>query len=339
MMLEHLLKKATCLLMLSTTGLFAQRNDAHFSLNENWHYQPSVALVSKDANDLGQSISSEGYTTKLPNTVLNALLESGVIEDPFYRTNESRLQWLEKKDWIFEKTFDASTEMLTAKHTDLILRGLDTYAEVYLNDALLFNADNMFRTWKADVRTYLKPKGNLLKMAGILDSGVFPGMQGGPLEHVIAAKAIAFGESLQPEFKEYGHQVIKNAQAMAKAFVAKGYNIISGGTDNHLMLIDLRNKNVTGKQAQETLEAADITLNKNAIPFDTQSPMITSGIRVGTPAVTTRGFDEADCVQVVEWIDAVLSDIENTATVARVQSEVNEFMLRFPLYEQAAVFQ
>ena len=164
MMLEHLLKKATCLLMLSTTGLFAQRNDAHFSLNENWHYQPSVALVSKDANDLGQSISSEGYTTKLPNTVLNALLESGVIEDPFYRTNESRLQWLEKKDWIFEKTFDASTEMLTAKHTELILRGLDTYAEVYLNDALLFNADNMFRTWKADVRTYLKPKGNLLKI-------------------------------------------------------------------------------------------------------------------------------------------------------------------------------
>ncbi len=164
-MFEHLLKKATLLLMFSsTTGLFAQKNDAYFSLNEGWHFQPSVALVSKDANDLGQTISSEGYSTNLPNTVLNSLLEKGIIEDPFYRTNESRLQWLEKKDWIFEKSFDATTEMLLAKHSELILRGLDTYAEVYLNDALLFNADNMFRTWKADIRTYLKPKGNNLKI-------------------------------------------------------------------------------------------------------------------------------------------------------------------------------
>ncbi len=163
-MLEHLLKKALSLLMFSTTGLFAQQNDAHFPLNEGWHFQPAVALVSKDATDLGQSISSEGYTMKLPNTVLNSLLENGVIEDPFYRTNESRLQWLEKKDWIFEKTFDASTEMLAAKHTELLLRGLDTYAEVYLNDALLFNANNMFRTWSADVRSYLKPKDNRLKI-------------------------------------------------------------------------------------------------------------------------------------------------------------------------------
>jgi glycine hydroxymethyltransferase len=180
-------------------------------------------------------------------------------------------------------------------------------------------------------------KGNLLKMAGILDSGVFPGMQGGPLEHVIAAKAIAFGESLQPEFKVYGKQVIKNAQAMAKAFMAKGYNIISGGTENHLMLIDLRNKNVTGKQIQETLELADITLNKNAVPFDTQSPMITSGIRVGTPAITTRGFNEADCVQVVEWIDAIIENINDTSVPSIIKGEVNEFMSRFPLYEDAAV--
>jgi glycine hydroxymethyltransferase len=180
-------------------------------------------------------------------------------------------------------------------------------------------------------------KGNLLKMAGILDSGVFPGMQGGPLEHVIAAKAIAFGESLQPEFKTYGHQVIKNAQAMAKAFMAKGYNIISGGTENHLMLIDLRNKNVTGKQIQETLELADITLNKNAVPFDTQSPMITSGIRVGTPAITTRGFNEADCVQVVEWIDAIISNINDTDVPSIIKGEVNEFMSRFPLYEETTV--
>jgi glycine hydroxymethyltransferase len=180
-------------------------------------------------------------------------------------------------------------------------------------------------------------KGNLLKMAGILDSGVFPGMQGGPLEHVIAAKAIAFGESLQPEFKTYGQQVIKNAQAMAKAFVAKGYNIISGGTENHLMLIDLRNKNVTGKQIQETLELADITLNKNAVPFDTQSPQITSGIRVGTPAITTRGFNEADCVQVVEWIDAIIGNINDTDVPSIIKGEVNEFMTRFPLYEETTV--
>ena len=180
-------------------------------------------------------------------------------------------------------------------------------------------------------------KGTMIKMSTILDSGVFPGMQGGPLEHVIAAKAIAFHECLQPEFKTYGLQVIKNAQAMANAFVAKGYNIISGGTDNHLMLIDLRNKNVTGKQVQQTLELADITLNKNAVPFDTQSPMITSGIRVGTPAITTRGFNEADCVKVVNWIDEIVQDIENPSVTSRIQEEVNAFMENFPLYAEAVV--
>ncbi|MDZ7878267.1 MAG: glycoside hydrolase family 2 protein [Saprospiraceae bacterium] len=163
-MLEYQLKKAIFLLMLIPIGLLAQQSEAHFSLKDSWHFQPSVALIPKDANDMGQTLSSEGYTTRLPNTVINALLENGVIDDPFYRTNEARLQWLEKKDWIFEKRFDASTEMLSAKHSELILRGLDTYAEVYLNDALLFNADNMFRTWKSDVQSYLKPKGNVLKI-------------------------------------------------------------------------------------------------------------------------------------------------------------------------------
>ena len=148
-------------------------------------------------------------------------------------------------------------------------------------------------------------------MSSILNSGVFPGMQGGPLEHVIAAKAVAFGEALQPEFKAYGKQVIKNAQAMAQAFVEKDYKVISGGTDNHMMLIDLRSKNVTGKQAENALVKADITVNKNMVPFDTQSPFVTSGIRVGTAAVTTRGFKEADCLKVVEWIDRIINDIEN----------------------------
>jgi len=180
-------------------------------------------------------------------------------------------------------------------------------------------------------------KGNPIKMSAILNSGVFPGMQGGPLEHVIAAKAVAFHEALQPEFKTYGQQVIKNAQAMANAFVEKGYKLISGGTDNHLMLLDLRNKNVTGKQAENALVLADITVNKNMVPFDTQSPFVTSGIRVGTAAITSRGFQEADCVKVVEWIDRLLADFENENLITEIRGEVNAFMENFPLYEAVSV--
>lgn len=180
-------------------------------------------------------------------------------------------------------------------------------------------------------------KGNPIKMSAILNSGVFPGMQGGPLEHVIAAKAVAFSEALQPEWKTYGQQVIKNAQAMANAFVEKGYKLISGGTDNHLMLIDLRSKNVTGKEAENALVLADITVNKNMVPFDTQSPFVTSGIRIGTAAVTSRGFKEADCVKVVEWIDRLLSDFENENLIAEIRSEVNAYMENFPLYEAVSV--
>jgi len=180
-------------------------------------------------------------------------------------------------------------------------------------------------------------KGNPIKMSAILNSGVFPGMQGGPLEHVIAAKAVAFNEALQPAFKIYGEQVIKNAQAMANAFVEKGYKLISGGTDNHLMLIDLRSKDVTGKQAEQALVRADITVNKNMVPFDTQSPFVTSGIRVGTAAITTRGFNEADCVRVVEWMDRIICDVENEALIDEIRGEVNTFMERFPLYDTVAV--
>lgn len=176
-------------------------------------------------------------------------------------------------------------------------------------------------------------KGTLIKMDAILNSGVFPGMQGGPLEHVIAAKAVAFHECLQPSFRTYGEQVIKNAQVMATALIERGYKIISGGTDNHLMLIDLRSKNVTGKQAEQALVAADITVNKNMVPFDTQSPMVTSGIRIGTPAITTRGFTEADCLKVVDWIDTVVQNPDNQTIIAEVRSEVNAFMTGFPLYE------
>ncbi len=177
-------------------------------------------------------------------------------------------------------------------------------------------------------------KGTPIKMSAILNSGVFPGMQGGPLEHVIAAKAIAFHEALQPEFKEYGKQVIKNAKTMAAAFVQKGYKIISGGTDNHLMLIDLRSKGVTGKDAEQALEKAAITVNKNMVPFDTQSPFVTSGIRIGTAAVTTRGFKEEDCLKVVDWIDAIISDLQNDALHNKIRAEIQTFVADFPLYEK-----
>ncbi len=177
------------------------------------------------------------------------------------------------------------------------------------------------------------PKGETKMLSAVLDAAVFPGTQGGPLEHVIAAKAIAFGEALTPEFKTYQQQVQKNAQALASAMVQKGYGIISGGTDNHLMLIDLRSKNVTGKQAEGALVKADITCNKNMVPFDDKSPFVTSGIRLGTPAVTTRGMKEKDMQQIANWIDRIIVDVENETVVAKVKTEVNEYMKQFPLYE------
>lgn len=178
------------------------------------------------------------------------------------------------------------------------------------------------------------PKGNTRTMSQLLDLAVFPGLQGGPLEHVIAAKAVAFGEILSEDFKSYGKQIIANAQAMAKSFVKKGYNLISDGTDNHLMLIDLRNKNLTGKKAQETLDKAHITLNKNAVPFDDKSPFVTSGIRVGVPAITTRGMKETHVETVVEMIDKVLMNTEDENLIASVRAEVKEFMQQFPLYPE-----
>jgi glycine hydroxymethyltransferase len=178
------------------------------------------------------------------------------------------------------------------------------------------------------------PKGNLRMMSSLLDLAVFPGSQGGPLEHVIAAKAVAFGEILSEDFKAYGQQVIANAQAMAKAFVRHDYHLISGGTDNHLMLIDLRNKNLTGKKAQETLDKAHITLNKNAVPFDDKSPFVTSGIRVGVPAITTRGLKEDHMETIVTFIDKVLMNADDETVVNTVKNEVKEFMKQFPLYPE-----
>jgi glycine hydroxymethyltransferase len=176
------------------------------------------------------------------------------------------------------------------------------------------------------------PKGEIRKIGSVLDSGVFPGTQGGPLEHVIAAKAVSFQEALSDEYLEYIVQVAKNAKAMAGAFVSSGYKIISGGTDNHLMLIDLRSKKLTGKQAEEALIQADITINKNMVPFDTQSPMVTSGMRIGTPAITSRGLLEKDVVKVVELIDEALQKPDDVKHLKSVRKKVNRLMDKFPLY-------
>jgi len=175
-------------------------------------------------------------------------------------------------------------------------------------------------------------KGELKTMSACLDGAVFPGTQGGPLEHVIAAKAVAFGEALTDDFKAYAEQVKKNAQVMATAFVDKGYQIISGGTDNHLMLIDLRPKGLTGKLAENTLVKADITINKNMVPFDDKSPFVTSGMRVGTAAMTTRGMKEAEMLHIVDLIDSVLMNHDNETFIASVKADVNKWVQNFPLY-------
>lgn len=178
------------------------------------------------------------------------------------------------------------------------------------------------------------PKGEIRMMSSLLDGAVFPGTQGGPLEHVIAGKAVSFGEALSDEYMDYCVQVIKNARAMAEAFMTRGYQVISGGTDNHSMLIDLRSKNVTGKEAENALVKADITLNKNMVPFDDKSPFVTSGIRVGTPAVTTRGLKEKHMEKIVDLIDTVLMKKDDEKTLSSVKKKVNKMMEGLPLFSE-----
>lgn len=176
------------------------------------------------------------------------------------------------------------------------------------------------------------PKGRTKMWSEVVDSNVFPGFQGGPLMHIIAAKAVAFKEALQPEFKDYSKQVIKNAHTLAEKLIDLGYKIVSGGTDTHVMLVDLRNKNLTGKEAEEVLEQAGITVNKNMVPFDDQSPFVTSGIRIGTPALTTRGMKESEMDEIAFLIDKILSDIKNESVLKMVRSQVADLCSRFPLY-------
>ena len=178
------------------------------------------------------------------------------------------------------------------------------------------------------------PKGEIKMMSQLIDSAVFPGIQGGPLEHVIAAKAVAFGEILQPEFKEYAAQVKKNAAVLAQALIDRGFTIVSGGTDNHSMLVDLRSKypDLTGKVAEKALVSADITVNKNMVPFDSRSAFQTSGIRLGTPAITTRGAKEDLMLEIAEMIETVLSNVENEAVITEVRARVNKTMEKYPLF-------
>ncbi|MBK6946145.1 MAG: serine hydroxymethyltransferase [Flavobacteriales bacterium] len=183
-----------------------------------------------------------------------------------------------------------------------------------------------------DPRGRKTPKGEIRSMISILDGAVFPGTQGGPLEHVIAAKAVAFLEALDPSFTTYQKQVIANAKVMAESFMTLGYDVISGGTDNHCMLVDLRNKNITGKEAERVLGLVDITVNKNMVPFDTQSPFVTSGIRIGTPAITTRGLKSSECARIVELIDATIEKRDDTAELDRIRVQVGDMMSLLPLY-------
>ena len=194
---------------------------------------------------------------------------------------------------------------------------------------MIFMGKDFENTW--GIKT---PKGEIKMMSTLLDSAVFPGIQGGPLEHVIASKAVAFGEALSDEYMEYIIQVKKNAQVLSQAFIDRGYHVISGGTDNHLMLIDLRSKfpEITGKVVENTLVKADITINKNMVPFDSRSPFTTSGIRVGTPAITTRGLKEEHMGPIVDMMDKVISNIDNEAVITKVKGQVNEMMMEFPLF-------
>ncbi len=192
---------------------------------------------------------------------------------------------------------------------------------------LILMGENFDNPWGLKFKS-----GKIKKMSGILNSAVFPGMQGGPLEHVIAAKAVAFKEALSDDFLHYQVQIKKNAKALASAFVKKEYNLISGGTDNHMMLIDLRNKNITGKEAENALVKAHITVNKNMVPFDTQSPFVTSGIRVGTPAITTRGLLEKDMDKIVDLIDRVIQNFEDEKVLKEVGKEVKKMMKDYPIY-------
>jgi glycine hydroxymethyltransferase len=314
-----------------------------------------MALLNPGDTVLGMSLAHGGHLThgakvNFSGKIYNAV-QYGITDDGYIDYAEVERLALEHKPKMIVAGFSAYSRVIDWQKFREIADKVGAYLMVDMAHVAGLVAAGVYPSpvQIADVttstthKTLRGPRGGIILAKANPDlekkfnSLVFPGIQGGPLMHVIAAKAVAFKEALEPEFKTYQQQVAKNAKVMAETLIARGYNIVSGGTDNHLMLVDLINKGITGKAADAALGAANITVNKNSVPNDPQSPFVTSGIRVGTPAITTRGFKEAEVQQLANWIADVLDNIEDTATIERVKGQVLDICARFPVYGSTAL--
>ena len=314
-----------------------------------------MALLNPGDTVLGMSLAHGGHLThgakvNFSGKIYNAV-QYGITDDGYIDYAEVERLALEHKPKMIVAGFSAYSRVIDWQKFREIADKVGAYLMVDMAHVAGLVAAGVYPSpvQIADVttstthKTLRGPRGGIILAKANPDlekkfnSLVFPGIQGGPLMHVIAAKAVAFKEALEPEFKAYQQQVAKNAKVMAETLMARGYKIVSGGTDNHLMLVDLIDKGITGKAADAALGAANITVNKNSVPNDPQSPFVTSGIRVGTPAITTRGFKEAEVQQLANWIADVLDNIENTATIERVKGQVLDICARFPVYGSTAL--
>ena len=314
-----------------------------------------MALLNPGDTVLGMSLAHGGHLThgakvNFSGKIYNAV-QYGITDDGYIDYAEVERLALEHKPKMIVAGFSAYSRVIDWQKFREIADKVGAYLMVDMAHVAGLVAAGVYPSpvQIADVttstthKTLRGPRGGIILAKANPDlekkfnSLVFPGIQGGPLMHVIAAKAVAFKEALEPEFKTYQQQVAKNAKVMAETLIARGYNIVSGGTDNHLMLVDLINKGITGKAADAALGAANITVNKNSVPNDPQSPFVTSGIRVGTPAITTRGFKEAEVQQLANWMADVLDNIEDTATIERVKGQVLDICARFPVYGSTAL--
>ncbi|WGZ89651.1 MAG: serine hydroxymethyltransferase [Candidatus Thiocaldithrix dubininis] len=314
-----------------------------------------MALLNPGDTVLGMSLAHGGHLThgakvNFSGKIYNAV-QYGITDDGYIDYAEVERLALEHKPKMIVAGFSAYSRVIDWQKFREIADKVGAYLMVDMAHVAGLVAAGVYPSpvQIADVttstthKTLRGPRGGIILAKANPDlekkfnSLVFPGIQGGPLMHVIAAKAVAFKEALEPEFKVYQQQVAKNAKVMAETLMARGYKIVSGGTDNHLMLVDLIDKGITGKAADAALGAANITVNKNSVPNDPQSPFVTSGIRVGTPAITTRGFKEAEVQQLANWIADVLDNIENTATIERVKGQVLDICARFPVYGSTAL--
>lgn len=315
-----------------------------------------MALLNPGDTVLGMSLAHGGHLThgakvNFSGKIYNAV-QYGITDDGYIDYAEVERLALEHKPKMLVAGFSAYSRVVDWAKFREIADKVGAYlmvdmahvaglvaAGVYPNPVQIADV-----TTSTTHKTLRGPRGGIIlakanpELEKKFNSLVFPGIQGGPLMHVIAAKAVAFKEALEPAFKTYQQQVVSNARAMAETLSGRGYKIVSGGTDNHLMLVDLIAKGITGKAADAALGAANITVNKNSVPNDPQSPFVTSGIRIGTPAITTRGFKEAECVQLANWIADVLDNIEDTATIERVKGQVLDICARFPVYASTSAF-